>query len=76
MWESILKKDQWEIQFNPDNKSILFHVLNQNKEDSGQVSLQLNQSELFELLHAFLSINRTFNNETMYYDDLEINDPN
>ncbi|MCS7459734.1 hypothetical protein N0M98_06230 [Paenibacillus doosanensis] len=69
MWESVLKKDQWEIQVDQDHKSILLNV-STNAAGSGHVSLQLDQSELFELLHTFLSINRSFNNETMYYDDL------
>jgi len=69
MWESVLKKEQWEIQVDHDRKSILLNVTT-NAANSETVSLQLDQSELFELLHTFLSINRSFNNETMYYDDL------
>ncbi|OXM88003.1 hypothetical protein [Paenibacillus rigui] len=70
MWESVLKKEHWEIQVNPDNKSIQIHVdPSETKEE--RIFLELDQSELFELLHTFLSINRSFNNETMYYDDLE-----
>lgn len=77
MWESVLKKEQWEIEVNPDNKSIRFNISNQSgtEHKEGQISLQLEQSDLFELLHAFLSINRSFNKETMYYDDQEIMDP-
>ncbi|MFE5317250.1 hypothetical protein ACFQ88_00955 [Paenibacillus sp. NPDC056579] len=69
MWESVLKKEQWEIQVDQDHKSILLHV-STNAANNEKISLQLDQAELFELLHTFLSINRSFNNETMYYDDL------
>ncbi|GAA4861110.1 hypothetical protein GCM10023310_45590 [Paenibacillus vulneris] len=69
VWESVLKKDQWEIQVDQDHKSILLNV-SAHPSSEETVSLQLDQSELFELIHTFLSINRSFNNETMYYDDL------
>lgn len=69
MWESVLKKEQWEIQVDQDHKSILLNV-STNPSSEETVSLQLDQTELFELIHTFLSINRSFNNETMYYDDL------
>ncbi len=69
VWESVLKKEQWEIQVDQDHKSILLNV-STNPQNDETVSLQLDQSELFELIHTFLSINRSFNNETMYYDDL------
>ncbi|WP_282935567.1 hypothetical protein [Paenibacillus sp. RC67] len=69
MWESVLKKEQWEIQVDQDHKSIMLNV-STNPMNDETVSLQLDQSELFELIHTFLSINRSFNNETMYYDDL------
>lgn len=70
MWESVLKKEHWEIQVNPDNKSIQIQVM--PEETVGKpIALELCQSELFELLHTFLAINRSFNKETMYYDDLE-----
>ncbi|WP_192701468.1 hypothetical protein [Paenibacillus sp. OAS669] len=69
VWESVLKKDQWEIQVDQDHKSILLNVSTHPSSEE-TVSLQLDQSELFELIHTFLSINRSFNNETMYYDDL------
>lgn len=67
MWESVLKKDRLEIQVNPDNKSILFQVSGKAEKDHS-VALELNQSELFELLHTFLTINRAFNKETMYFE--------
>ncbi|MFH5184674.1 hypothetical protein ACHHV8_19600 [Paenibacillus sp. TAB 01] len=70
MWESVLKKDHWEIQVNPANKSIQIHV-DQMETGNERISLELGQTDLFELLHTFLSINRSFNKETMYYDDLE-----
>ena len=69
VWESVLKKEQWEIQVDQDHKSILLNV-STNPSSEETVSLQLDQTELFELIHTFLSINRSFNNETMYYDDL------
>ncbi|MNN70210.1 hypothetical protein D3C81_1860470 [compost metagenome] len=69
VWESVLKKEQWEIQVDQDHKSIMLNV-STNPMNDETVSLQLDQSELFELIHTFLSINRSFNNETMYYDDL------
>ncbi|MCR8634543.1 hypothetical protein [Paenibacillus radicis (ex Xue et al. 2023)] len=77
MWESILKKEQWEIEVNPDHKSIRFHISKNHGQENeeGQISLQLDQADLFELMHSLLSINRSFNNETMYYDDQEIMDP-
>jgi hypothetical protein len=69
MWESVLKKEQLEICVNPERKSILFQVT-EGEDERKPVSLQLNQSELFELLHTFLSINRSFNKETMYYEEM------
>jgi regulator of sirC expression with transglutaminase-like and TPR domain len=68
MWESVLKKELWELQVNSDSKSIRLQVSN-NPQSQEQVTVQWEQSELFELLHAFLTINRSFNNEPMYYDD-------
>jgi len=76
MWESILKKEQWEIQVDLVSKSLCINIGGQQQADSGgQHSLQLDQSDLFELMHALLTINRSFNNETMYYDDHELMDP-
>ncbi|KEQ26022.1 hypothetical protein [Paenibacillus tyrfis] len=68
MWESVLKKDQFEIRMNPTYKSILFQV-SDSAGSEGRPALVLNQAELFELLHAFLAINRSFNQETMYYEE-------
>ncbi|WP_231884782.1 hypothetical protein [Paenibacillus elgii] len=69
MWESVLKKDQFEIQMNPTYKSILIQVSDTTTGSEGRPALVLNQAELFELLHAFLAINRSFNRETMYYEE-------
>lgn len=68
MWQSVLKKDQLEIQMNTNDKSIRVRISEQ-KETAERIELELNQSELFELLHTFLAINRSFNKETMYYDE-------
>ncbi len=68
MWESVLKKDQFEIRMNPAYKSILFQVSDPAGSED-QPALMLNQAELFELMHAFLAINRTFNRETMYFEE-------
>lgn len=68
MWESVLKKDQFEIRMNPAYKSILLQV-SDTAGSEGRPALVLNQAELFELLHAFLAINRSFNRETMYYEE-------
>jgi hypothetical protein len=70
MWESVLKKEQWEIQVNPDHKSILVKVLKSPAHEE-KVTVRLNQSELFELIHTFLSINRSFNNESAYFEDID-----
>jgi hypothetical protein len=67
MWVSILKKEQWELQVNPDNKSIRLQV-SKGQNNNEPAMLQWEQSDLFELMHTFLSINRSFNNESMYYD--------
>ncbi|WP_237763060.1 hypothetical protein [Paenibacillus sp. A3] len=64
----MLKKDQFEIRMNPTYKSILFQV-SDTAWSEGRPALVLNQAELFELLHAFLAINRSFNKETMYYEE-------
>lgn len=69
MWQSVLKKDQLEIQMNSDDKSIRVRI-SERKETAERIELELNQSEMFELLHAFLTINRSFNKETMYYDEV------
>jgi hypothetical protein len=70
MWESVLKKEQWEIQINPDYKTILFNVTKSPSHDE-KVTLRLSQAELFELMHTFLSINRSFNNESAYFEELD-----
>lgn len=69
MWESVLKKKQLEIQVNSDDKSIRFQLANQEV-TGAPVQLELSQSELFELMHTFLDINRSFNRETMYYEEV------
>ncbi|MBP1155343.1 MULTISPECIES: hypothetical protein [unclassified Paenibacillus] len=68
MWQSVLKKDQLEIQMNSTDKSIQVRI-SEKTETAEQVELELSQSEVFELLHALLTINRSFNKETMYYDE-------
>ncbi|CAG7611125.1 hypothetical protein PAESOLCIP111_01335 [Paenibacillus solanacearum] len=68
MWESVWKKETLEIQMNPERKSIMLQM-SEGTETAAPLHVQLNQSELFELLHTFLNINRSFNKETMYYDD-------
>ncbi|NHN30871.1 hypothetical protein [Paenibacillus agricola] len=70
MWKSVLKKKEWELQVNSERKSIALHI-SQAPGSSEIVSVRLNESELFELMHAFLSINRLFNNESMYDEELE-----
>ncbi|PZE21883.1 hypothetical protein CBW46_005630 [Paenibacillus xerothermodurans] len=75
MWESVLQKERWEIQVNPDYKIIRLHVISK-EENREPVTLQIGQTELFELMHAFLAINRAFNAETMYYDDPTSNHAN
>ncbi|UUZ79371.1 hypothetical protein LJK88_29935 [Paenibacillus sp. P26] len=70
MWESVLKQEQLEIQVNPERKSIRFQLGGAAAEEDSVVILT--QSEMFELMHTFLSINRTFNKETMYFEDPSI----
>lgn len=67
MWESVLKMEQFEIQMNSDNKAVQFHIP-QPADAAFPKELELSHSELFELMHTFLSINRTFNQEEMDYD--------
>lgn len=67
MWESVLKKQKWELQVNSERKSIAFNI--SHNEEIGDVSVRLDQSELFELMHTFLSINRSFNQESMYFEE-------
>ncbi|MEK3723664.1 hypothetical protein [Paenibacillus sp. FSL H8-0034] len=67
MWESVLKKQKWELQVNSERKSIAFNI--SDNETNGDVTVRLDQSELFELMHTFLSINRSFNKESMYFED-------
>ncbi|WP_426453675.1 hypothetical protein ACP26L_15145 [Paenibacillus sp. S-38] len=70
MWESELKQGQLRIAMNPTNESLLVQISPPSGEAS-PLSLELNQSEMFELLHVFLQLNRSFNRETMYFDDPE-----
>ncbi|WP_240417025.1 hypothetical protein [Paenibacillus periandrae] len=67
MWESVLKKQKWELQVNSERKSIAFNI--SDNETNGDVTVRLDQSELFELMHTFLSINRSFNKESMYFEE-------
>jgi hypothetical protein len=69
MWESVLKNKQLEIQVNSDDKSIRFFMVKEERQET-PVQLELNQSEMFELMHTFLDINRSFNKETMYFDEV------
>jgi hypothetical protein len=73
MWKSVLKKQEWELQVNSERKSIAFNI-SKDATINESVSVRLSQSELFELMHAFLAINRSFNNESMYYEELESED--
>lgn len=66
MWESVLKTEQLEIQVHPEKKTIRFQAGSQTRQEEGVV---LSQAELFELMHTFLTINRAFNKETMYFDE-------
>lgn len=68
MWQTMLKKGQLEIQMNSNDKSIRIQLCD-SSEPKERIELELSQSELFELLHTFLTINRSFNKETMYYDE-------
>ncbi|SFL31279.1 hypothetical protein SAMN03159341_10520 [Paenibacillus sp. 1_12] len=69
MWESVLKKQKWELQVNSERKSIAFNI-SKNEADEN-VTVRLDQSELFELMHTFLSINRSFNQESMYFEEMD-----
>lgn len=73
MWKSVLKKQEWELQVNSERKSIALNI-SKGKNINDGVSVRLSQSELFELMHAFLTINRSFNNESMYFEELEPED--
>lgn len=68
MWESVLKQDQLEIQVNSEGKSIRLYW-GESIEGAGTSSIVLTQSDMFELMHTFLTINRKFNKETMYFED-------
>lgn len=57
-----------EILMNSNDKSIRVRVSERTVTEE-QAELELSQSEMFELLHALLTINRSFNKETMYYDE-------
>jgi hypothetical protein len=73
MWESVLKKKDWELQINSERKSIALNI-SKDPTINESVSVRLSQSELFELMHTFLAINRSFNQESMYYEELESQD--
>jgi hypothetical protein len=73
MWNSALKKQEWELQFNCQRKSISI-IVSKASSINEVTSVRLSQSELFELMHALLAINQSFNNETTYHEDLEPED--
>ncbi|WP_141335677.1 hypothetical protein [Paenibacillus sp. tmac-D7] len=68
MWESVLKMQQLEIQINSGDKAVRLRI-REEAAAAASKALELSQSELFELMHTFLTINRTFNQEVMYYDE-------
>lgn len=70
MWESVLKKQEWELQVNSERKAMVLNI-SKNSAVSEVISVRFSQTELFELMHTFLSINRSFNNESMYFEVLE-----
>ncbi|MCZ8513018.1 hypothetical protein O9H85_11410 [Paenibacillus filicis] len=74
MWECVLKRNQLEIQMNSEGKSIrLFWRGHAETDRPGDATgVELTQSDMFELMHTFLSINRTFNEETMYFEEPSI----
>lgn len=68
MWKSVLSNERMEIEANAENRTLKVHM-KRFGESAAPATLELNQSELFELLHTFLTINRAFNKETMYFED-------
>ncbi|MGF7030546.1 hypothetical protein J2T17_001451 [Paenibacillus mucilaginosus] len=70
MWESEFMQGRLRIAMNPTNERLLFEISSPTGE-AAPLSLEMNQSEMFELLHVFLQLNRSFNRETMYFDELE-----
>ncbi|WP_019533990.1 hypothetical protein [Paenibacillus ginsengihumi] len=68
MWKSMLSNEYIEIEANAEKRTLKLHM-KRFGESAAPVTLELNQSELFELLHTFLTINRAFNKETMYFEE-------
>ncbi|MNI50389.1 hypothetical protein D3C73_1050460 [compost metagenome] len=67
MWESVWKNNQLEVHMNTADKLFTLEV---DLGDSDQnVKLQFNQSELYELLHTLLAINRSFEGGKPYFLD-------
>ncbi|WP_159883141.1 hypothetical protein [Paenibacillus puerhi] len=62
MWETVLVKDQMEVQMDAGNKAVRVRIL-ETRPAAGPSALELDQSEMFELLHTLLTINRSFHHE-------------
>ena len=67
MWESVLKKDKLEIDMDALDKQVAFKVSRPGQEEP--VMVQFDQAEMYELLHAFLTISRTFQGDKPYFSD-------
>jgi hypothetical protein len=65
MLESVWRNEHLDIQADTEDKQMVFTI--SGEESAHPIQLQFNQAELFELIHAFLAINRTFQNEKPYY---------
>ncbi|MCZ8521439.1 MULTISPECIES: hypothetical protein [Paenibacillus] len=68
LWDSELKQGQLRIAMNPASDSLLVQISSPSGEKD-PLLLELNQSEMLELLHMFLRYNRSFNRETMYFEE-------
>jgi hypothetical protein len=60
MWEQVWKQKQMEIQMDAGSKAVRLRIGDSASPSGPQAGLELSQSEIVELLHTLLTINRSF----------------
>jgi hypothetical protein len=67
MWKPLLQNHQFSVHADIANKQIMMQIY--HKPNEYETLLQLAEHDFFELMYAFISINREFQGEKPYFID-------
>jgi hypothetical protein len=69
MWEHIWIHESLELYMDVSDKRAALHIKSTDPTSNEAAFIQLDQSDLIELISAMLTINRRFQGEKPYFED-------